>query len=127
MTDKSGERAGLFASLKNLLSTLIAISHTRLDLFSTELVEEREYFLLQLVLLLGTLFFLGVGLVLATILLVTAFWDTHRLLVLSLFTGIFLVAGLMALALAWRNARAKPRPFAATLQELFKDRQQIDS
>lgn len=98
MTEKtSGSRAGLLHSLKNLATTLIAVVHTRLDLLSTELEEEREYFLAQLVLILMALFLLGVGVVLTTILLVTAFWDTHRLLVLGLFSGFFLGAGLMVL------------------------------
>ena len=127
MTEKtSGSRAGLLHSLKNLATTLIAVVHTRLDLLSTELEEEREYFLAQLVLILMALFLLGVGVVLATILLVTAFWDTHRFLVLGLFSGFFLGAGLMAWGAAWRKARVKPKPFAASLSELLKDRQRVD-
>ncbi|NDU85671.1 MAG: phage holin family protein [Ferrovum sp.] len=122
----SGGRVGLFASLKIFAATLLSVSHTRLNLLSTELEEEREYFLSQLVLILETLFLLGVGLILATILLVWTFWETHRFLVLSMLTGSFLVAGLVTWGAAWRKAQAKPRPFAASLAELFKDRQQID-
>ena len=128
MTEKvSGTRAGLFSSLRVLATTLVAVAHTRLDLLSTELDEEREYFLAQLVLILMTLFLLGIGVVLATILLVMAFWDTHRLLVLGLFSGFFLGAGMMAWGVAWRKARVKPKPFSASLSELFKDRQQIET
>ncbi|EQD75069.1 conserved hypothetical protein, membrane [mine drainage metagenome] len=112
--------------MKVLVTTLIAVAHTRLDLLSTELEEEREYFLAQLILILMALFLLGVGVVLATILLVIAFWDTHRLLVLGLFSGFFLVAGMMAWGAAWRKAKVKPKPFSASLSELFKDRQQVD-
>ncbi|WP_297460768.1 phage holin family protein [Ferrovum sp.] len=128
MSEKiSGARAGLFSSLRVLATTLVAVAHTRLDLLSTELEEEREYFLAQLVLILMALFLLGIGVVLATILLVMAFWDTHRLLVLGLFSGFFLGAGMMAWGVAWRKARVKPKPFSASLSELFKDRQQIET
>ncbi|MBW8072103.1 MAG: phage holin family protein [Ferrovum sp.] len=128
MTEKtSGARAGLFSSLRVLATTLVAVAHTRLDLLSTELEEEREYFLAQLVLILMALFLLGIGVVLATILLVIAFWDTHRLLVLGLFSGFFLGAGMMAWGAARRKARVKPKPFSASLSELFKDRQQIET
>lgn len=53
-----------------------------------------------LVLALATLFCLGVGVVLATILIVVAFRDTHRLLVLGTHTGFFL-------ALGWHRGRGE--------------------
>lgn len=127
MADKiSGERGGLLASLKNFAATFIAIAHTRIELLSTEIEEERAYFLSQLVLILVAFFFLGIGVVLATLLLVVIFWDTHRCLVMGLITGFFLIAGLVAWGVVWRKARAKPRPFVASLSELHKDLHQID-
>jgi len=75
----------------------------------------------------AALFFLGVGLVLAAILLVVAFWDTHRLLVLGSLAGFFLAAGMAAGAYALHKAKTRPRLFAASLSELFKDRQQLVS
>lgn len=123
----AGERRGLLDSLTTLAATLVAIAHTRLDLLSTDLEEEREHLLSLLVLALAALFCLGVGVVLAAILLVAAFWDTHRLLVLGSLTGFFLAAGLAACGFAMRKARTKPRLFAGSLSELFKDRQHLVS
>ena len=116
---------GLFESLSSFAATLVALAHTRLDLLSTDLEEERVHVFSLLVLVLTTLFCIGVGVVLATILLVTAFWDTHRLLVLGLLAGFFLAVGLAAGAVALHKARTKPRLFAASLSELYKDRQQL--
>lgn len=106
-------------------ATLVAIVHTRLELLSTDLEEEREHLSSLLVLTLAALFFAGIGVVLATILLVVAFWDTHRLLVLGLLTGFFLAAGLAAGGVALHKARTKPRLFAASMTEFSKDRQQL--
>jgi uncharacterized membrane protein YqjE len=58
---------------------------------------------------------------------VVAFWNTDRLLVLGLLAGFFLAVGLAAGAVAMHKARTKPRPFAASLQELYKDRTQLVS
>lgn len=116
---------GLFESLSSFAATLVALAHTRLDLLSTDLEEERVHVFSLLVLVLTALFFIGLGVVLATILLVAAFWDTHRLLVLGLLAGLFLAFGLAAAVVALHKARTKPRLFAASLSELYKDRQQL--
>jgi len=120
-----GSSRGLLESLTTLVATLVAIAHTRLGLLSADLEEDREHLFSLLVLALAALFFLGVGVVLATILLVVAFWDTHRLLVLGTFAGFFLVAGMAAWWFAMYKARKKPRLFSASLSELLKDRQQL--
>lgn len=118
---------GLFESLTSLAGTLVALAHTRLDLLSTDLEEERVHLFSLLALALAALFFIGIGVVLATILLVATFWDTHRLLVLGSLAGVFLAVGLAAVAVALHKARTKPRLFAASLSELYKDRQQLVS
>lgn len=120
-----GASRGLIESLKALAGTLVAIAHTRLDLLASDLEEERAHLLSLLVLTLVGLFLLGVGVVLAAMLLVAAFWDTHRLLVLGLLAGAFLTAGIAAWAMAVSKARTKPKLFAASLSELRKDRQQL--
>lgn len=128
MSDQpSGESRGLLESLSTLAATLVAIVHTRLELLSADVEEDRVHVLSLLVLALAALFFIGVGVVLAAILLVVAFWDSHRLLALGLLAGFFLAAGVGAWAYALHKARTKPRLFAASLSELLKDRQQLVS
>lgn len=112
---------GLLDSLKTLTGTLIAIVYTRLELLSTDLEEERERLAILLILMLVALFCIGVGIILAVLLIVVAFWDTHRLLVLGGFTGLFMAGGLSASWLALHKLRTKPRLFAATLAELYQD------
>jgi len=128
VTEKTpGGSKGLLESLATLAATLVAIAHTRLDLLSADLEEDRERLLSILVLTLVALFCLGVGVVLATILLVVVFWDTHRILALSGLAGFFLAVGVAAWMFAMHKARTKPRLFAASLSELLKDRQQLAS
>jgi uncharacterized membrane protein YqjE len=122
-----GGSKGLLESLTILAGTLVAIAHTRLDLLSTDLEEERAHLFSLLAWTLAALLCLGIGVVLATILLVVAFWDTHRLLALGALAGFYLVIGMGVWAFALHKARTKPRLFAASLSELFKDRQQLTS
>ena len=105
--------------------TLVAVAHTRLDLLASDMEEERAHFFSLLVLALAALFLVGVGVVLATILVVVGFWDTHRLTVLGLLMALFLAAGIAAWTIAMRKARSKPKLFAASMSELLKDRQQM--
>lgn len=122
-----GPGQGLFESLGTLGATLVAIAHTRLDLLSLDLEEERAHLFSLLMLALVALFCLGIGVLLATLLLVVAFWDTHRLLVLGALAGMFLAIGAAAWGFAFNKARTKPRIFAASMSELAKDRQQLVS
>lgn len=128
MTEKAPNVSkGLLESLTSFTGTLIAIVHTRLDLLSTDLEEQREHVFSLLVWVLASLFFIGIGVVLASLLLAVAFWDTHRLLVLASLAGFYLAAGLAAGWVAVYKTQTKPRIFAASLSELYKDRQQLVS
>jgi uncharacterized membrane protein YqjE len=128
MADTPNQPAeGLLNSLKNLTVTLIAIIHTRLELISTDLEEGRERFISLLAMAFVSLFSLCFGAVLLTILLVAVFWDTHRLLVLGSLTGIFLLAGTVLGTLVIHRLKSMPRMFEASLAELIKDHQEIDT
>ena len=118
---------GLFESLKALSGSLIGIVHTRLELLSTDIAEERARLTTLLVLGLIALFCLGVGVVLLTILIAVAFWESNRLAALGGLTGFFLAVGTGVAWLAMHKARTKPRLFEASLAELSKDRQQLTS
>jgi uncharacterized membrane protein YqjE len=118
---------GLLSSLKNLTVTLIAIIHTRLELLSTDFEEGRERFISLLAIAFISLFSLCFGAVLLTILVVVVFWDTHRLLVLGSLTGLFLIVGAVLGAIVVRRLKSMPRMFEASLAELIKDHQEIDT
>ena len=116
---------GLFESLKALTGTLVAMAHTRLELLATDLEEERAHLVSLFLLSLVSLFCIAVGVILAALFIVVAFWDTHRLLALGGLTGVFLLAGFSASWSAKYKLQNKPRLFAATLAELHHDRTQL--
>jgi uncharacterized membrane protein YqjE len=128
MTDQARNSShGLLASLSTFVSTLVAIAYTRLELFSADLEEGQQHLLSLLVCTVAALFSLGVCVVLATMLVVIVFWDSHRLLVLGVSTTLFLAVGIAAWGLALHKARSRPKLFSASLSELFKDRQRLIS
>lgn len=118
---------GLFDSLRNLSVSLVGIFHTRLELLSNDIAEEREHLITLLVMVQLALFFLGVGVVLLALLVVVAFWETHRFLALGGVTGLFLLASAGAAWFALHKTRTRPRLFEASLAELSKDRQHLTS
>lgn len=103
----------------------MAIVRTRLELLATELAEEKERLLTQMVLGLAALFFIGLGIVLAALFLTVALWDSHRLLVLAVLAALFLGLGIAALFAAAKFARTQSRLFSASLAELSKDRDHL--
>jgi uncharacterized membrane protein YqjE len=123
----TNRRSGLFGSLKVLAATLLAIAHTRLELFSTEIEEQRAWLGSMVVWTLVALFCAGVGVVLATLFVVLALWDTHRLLALGIPAILFLLGAALTWLVVLGKARAKPRLFAASLAELSKDRKELTS
>ncbi len=120
-------RGGLFESLKVLAATLLAIAHTRLELLSTDLEEQWVWLSSMLVWALVGLFCVAFGVVLATLFVVLALWDTHRLLALGVPAILFLLGAAVAWLVVLRKARAKPSLFAASLAELSKDHMELTS
>jgi uncharacterized membrane protein YqjE len=113
---------GLLASARHVLGALVEIGQTRLQLARTELEEERLRLAQLLLYAAAAAFFLGLGIVFATLLLVVVFWDGPRVLVLSVVVLSYLGIG-ASLALVWRHkARSKPPLLAATIAELRRDR-----
>ncbi|MBU2642255.1 MAG: phage holin family protein [Thiobacillus sp.] len=123
--ESHAESGGLFESLKNLSVSLVGIVQTRLELLSVDIAEERVHQTALIVLALLALFCFGVGVVLLSILIVVAFWESHRLAALGGLAGIFLATGAGVVWFALHKIRTKPKLFQASLAELAKDRQHL--
>jgi uncharacterized membrane protein YqjE len=121
------ENKGLLDSLAAFASTLVGIARTRLELLSADLEEDRERLFLIVAMYLAAMFCLVVGLVLAIILIVFVLWESHRLVALSLVAGFFLLMGSIIWGLATRKTKSKPKLFSASLLELLKDKERLDS
>lgn len=123
--EDSGQSLGLFASLHQLVLTLLDILHTRVDLIATEFEEERER--IRELVLFGflALFFAAFGFLLLTLFVIVLFWDTYRVFAVGGFALLYLGLGTLAAATLRQRLKARPRLFAATLAELAKDRERL--
>ena len=119
------ESPGVVASLRRLGSTFLATLQSRAELLSLEVDRERIRLTRLALLGIAALFFFALGAITLTIFIIVLFWDSQRLVVIGFLTVLYfgLAAGI---ALFTRNeaARAK-RPFASTVEQLRKDREQF--
>jgi uncharacterized membrane protein YqjE len=123
---ETGPVGGLIGSLKNMVSSLIAIAQTRLELISTELQEEVGRATELLLWAFIALFAAGIGLFLGALVLIVVFWDTHRVLVSVLVMGFFFLLALAAVLVLRARLKSRPRLFEATIAEFARDREHLD-
>lgn len=121
----SEANASLLGSIKRLLSTLISVASTRLELLANELYEERLHIEQMLLYFFSALFCFGMALMLLTVFIVVLFWDNHRLLVLGGACTVFLVFGVLLAVRLRRITKIKSKLFSVSLAELNKDREQL--
>lgn len=113
------------SSVRGLASTLLELVQIRLELFSIEAQEEVLRVGALLVYGAVAVAFLSLGVVLLALLITVALWDTHRLLALGIFTGLFLVIGGVAAWLARERVRSGTYLFSASVEELKQDRESL--
>lgn len=118
---------GLLGSLKNLAATLVAVVETRLQLLANELHAEKLRLVQLGVFAAAAIFFIALGIIMLTLLAVAAFWDSHRLLAIGGFAGIYLLLGIAFGVTVFRRATERSRVFEDSLQELAKDREGLSS
>jgi len=122
---ESGQSPGLLSSLQRLITTLLEILQTRVEIIATEFEEERVRLRELLVFGVLTLFFVSVGLTLVTLFVVSLYWDTHRLQVLGGISLLYLGLGGVTGICLYRRLKSRPRLFATTVSELAKDREKL--
>jgi uncharacterized membrane protein YqjE len=126
MTEEAGHTESLLESLRNLAKTFIALVQTRIEIFASEVDEERTRLARIMVLALTGLFCIGLAMVLFVLLIAVLFWENNRLLAIGVLAGCFALGGLVALLLVRSEIRERPKFLAATLAELRKDEKELD-
>ena len=119
--------SGIFSSLKNALAVFVASLQTRLELFVTELEEERERLKQTLILTLLLFFGLGLGFILLNIFAVALFWQTGWILGIGMLAAVYLAVGIVAGLALRKKILTRPGLFPATLAELRKDSDRMRS
>src|SRR4029077_19714167 len=104
----------LLESLRSLSKTFVALVQTRIELFGSEVDEERTRLERIVVLAASAMFCMGLAIVLIVLLVAVVFWDSNRLLAIGVLAALFMFAGL-SLLLALRSVvRQRPKFLAAT-------------
>ncbi len=118
-----GPSGGLSGALARLGESSLEFARTRIQLAALELAEEHERRKDQVLSIGVAAIAFAFALLAASALAVAYFWDTYRLAALA---GVTILYALIGVGALWRldvQRRTAPRPFAATLAELERDRQ----
>ena len=117
---------GIVHSARRILAILVRMVETRLNLLAVEVVEEQRRIWLLLVLTALALIFGSMALISLSLLVIVAFWDDHRLLAMSCVLGFYLVATGVTLFILKQKVAGGRGLFASSLDELAKDRAELD-
>lgn len=116
----SARSGGIFASVKNLAATLVAMGRTRLEMLGNEIAVEKQRFLSLLMLSQAMMFCLILGVILLVVLMALLLWD-QRLLVIAGMAIFFLgLAGYLYIRVQ-RLLHPPESVFANSLAELKED------
>jgi uncharacterized membrane protein YqjE len=126
VADDTGHTESLLESLRGLAKTFVALVQTRVEIFASEVDEERTRIARILVLAVTALFCIGLAVVLGVLLVAVLFWENNRLPALGVLTGVFALGGLVALLAARSEIRKRPKFLATTLAELRKDEKELE-
>jgi uncharacterized membrane protein YqjE len=117
----------LFGAVRRMLATFVAVAHTRAELLTTELQQEIQHAASILLWSLVALLFASLSVLMIAITVLIVFWDTHRVLAAVLISASFVAFAAGTALYARARVRAKPRFLSATLNELKRDRDMLDS
>jgi uncharacterized membrane protein YqjE len=125
--DTTSRAGGISGALTRLSATLLSLVHTRAELASVELAEARERALARLILLVVAAVGFGFAALFASALVAVWFWETNRVAAIAGVTLFWAAVGAIAMLRLGQRRRSEPRPFAATLAELDRDRAWLEA
>lgn len=118
---------GLFGSLRRVISGVLELAQVRLSLLATELEQEKLRLVAVLIWAAVAILLLGIGLLMLALLVLAAFWDSHRLAATLGLALAFLGAAALAGWRARQRLQSPGGPFALSLGELKRDREGLDA
>lgn len=118
---------GLFASLSNLLATLLEVAQVRLELLGTEVELEKRRLFDGILWGALALLALGVSFVLLCGLIILLMWEGYRLTAVGMMTLLFLILGVLLMRKARQQLRTPAGMFKASISELAQDQSSLKS
>jgi uncharacterized membrane protein YqjE len=116
----------LFAGVRRLLATFLALAQNRAELLTTELQEEVQRAATILLWSFVALLFGTLAVLMIAVTVLIAFWEEHRLTVAIVISGTFVAIAIGMALLARSIVRSKPRFLAGTLEEVRRDRSAVE-
>jgi uncharacterized membrane protein YqjE len=117
---------GIVHSARRMLAILVRMGQTRLSLLAVEVLEEQRRIWLLVVLTALALLFGFMALLMASLLIVVAYWDDHRMLAIGGVLAFYVIAAGVTVIVLRYKALGKRGLFVATLDELAKDRAELE-
>jgi uncharacterized membrane protein YqjE len=118
-------RRPLGASLRSLATGALGLVAAHVELLGIEIQQEKERVAELMVLGACALVLFGMTLVLLTLLIVAALWDSYRLPAIGGLAMLYLALGIYLVSSMRRKIDSHPNPFAGTAAELEKDRERL--
>lgn len=115
---------GLYLALKNTVATLLGMAQTRLELAGLELQLEKIRLLRQVALAFGIIISAAFGVLLLVTLTTLLFWE-QRIVVVGVFTGLFIALAVWFYVALKRSVATAEPLFTGSLSELQKDLAQL--
>lgn len=117
---------GLRAALARVAAAALGLVATRAELLGVELAEERERLTQRLALAAAGGALCAFAALYAGAFVIVLFWETHRLAAIAAVGVVHAAAGAFLLVRAKNLGAGAPPPFAASLDELRKDRARLE-
>jgi len=122
---ESNGASGFTQQYKVAIAVLSAALHTRLNLFVTELEEERERLKHTAILLVLAISGAGFGFILLNIFIVALFWERGWITAIGLLALVYFAVAAAAVLKLRNEILQRTGLFPATLAELAKDRDHL--
>lgn len=116
---------GLFDSLRGLIATLVAMAHTRVELFGTEIEEELRRVVARVVGTMAVLALSIMALAFSAFAVIATFWDTHRVAAAASVAIAFIAAAILTFLVVRTRTRRRSRFLSSTIGELQRDLQHL--
>lgn len=119
-------RAGIRVSLARLAAAGVSVLSTRAELFAVELTEERERLTRRLAFVVVGGLLIAFAVLFVGVFVIALLWESHRLWAIVGVAAAHLALGAYLLHRARSMGSDASSPFAATIEELKKDRASIE-
>jgi uncharacterized membrane protein YqjE len=117
---------GIVRSARRMLVIVVSMVKTRLGLLAVEARQELSRVWLLLVLTALALIFVAMSLLMLSLLVIIAYWETSRLLAVGCLLGLYVAATIATLLILRHRAQNRSRLFAASFGELSKDQAALE-